>query len=261
MTLAFLNGTTPEMTDSANVKLSTFFGSKRIGTYDRLGTAKFDQQNGGAMSFYPYGEDRGTVQPNDSLKFATYTRDSAIGLDYADQRYYASNFGRFMSPDPARSASRTDPQSWNRYRYGLGDPANNSDPTGLCSYDQFGSYFDDDEHPNLAFSGPCSQSLDGDPIGGDNSYITRAYDIEMNNGVLWINGMPISEASLQEDFAAEIGIMSLLRSLVGSFPALKQLRRSCPENQFGRSANQLAAWPPRRSLEGIYRSDSQGSTQ
>jgi RHS repeat-associated protein len=88
------------------------------------------------MSFYPYGEDRGTVQPNDSLKFATYTRDSATGLDYADQRYYASNFGRFMSPDPyaannGAAGDSGDPGSWNPYDYTRGDPINRLDPNGL----------------------------------------------------------------------------------------------------------------------------------
>jgi RHS repeat-associated protein len=123
-------GNIPEMTNST-VLLATFFGSKRIGTFDRLGTAKYNP-NGQVQSFYPYGEDRGTVQPNDSLKFATYTRDAATGLDYADQRYYASNFGRFMSPDPyVASAGPSDPESWNRYAYTRGDPTNRLDFTGL----------------------------------------------------------------------------------------------------------------------------------
>jgi RHS repeat-associated protein len=125
----------PEMTNSAAL-LATFFGSKRVGTYDRLGSAKYNQQSNAAQSFYPYGEDRGTVQPNDELKFATYTRDSATGLDYADQRYYASNFGRFMSPDPYQanngaSGDPTDPSSWNRYTYTEGDPVGYNDPWGM----------------------------------------------------------------------------------------------------------------------------------
>jgi len=133
MSLVLINNVTPLMTDNTNIKLSQFFGSKRIGTFDRLGTAKYDQQNGAPMSFYPYGEDRGTVQPNDSLKFATYTRDAATGLDYADQRYYANNFGRFMSPDRhRRSAKLGDPGSWNRYPYTRGDPINRNDPSGRC---------------------------------------------------------------------------------------------------------------------------------
>jgi RHS repeat-associated protein len=118
------------MTNSV-VLLATFFGSKRIGTYDRLGSAKYNQ-DGARQWFYPYGEDRGTVEPNDSLKFATYTRDAATGLDYADQRYYASNFGRFMSPDPYRASGGSgSPASWNRYSYTRGDPVNRSDRTGL----------------------------------------------------------------------------------------------------------------------------------
>jgi len=119
MGLALINNVTPLMTDNTNIKLSQFFGSKRIGTYDRLGTAKYDQQNSAPMLFYPYGEDRGTVQPNDSLKFATYTRDAATGLDYADQRYYANNFGRFMSPDRHGPRSGKRPLRWNRYTYVL----------------------------------------------------------------------------------------------------------------------------------------------
>jgi RHS repeat-associated protein len=133
----------PEMTNST-VLLATFFGRKRIGTFDRLGSAKYNQNNA-AQSFYPYGEDRGTVEPNDSLKFATYTRDAATGLDYADQRYYANNFGRMMSPDPYKaSGGPKDPKSWNRYTYVLGDPLNYYDPGGRFALypeieDPFGS--------------------------------------------------------------------------------------------------------------------------
>jgi RHS repeat-associated protein len=119
------------MTNST-VLLATFFGRKRIGTFDRLGSAKYNQNNA-AQSFYPYGEDRGTMEPNDSLKFATYTRDAATGLDYADQRYYANNFGRFMSVDPRNAGTLTDPKSLNRYNYVLDDPTNHQDPDGLCS--------------------------------------------------------------------------------------------------------------------------------
>ena len=89
-----------------------------------------------AQSFYPYGEDRGTVEPNDELKFATYTRDAASGLDYADQRYYASNFGRFMSADRYKASARAkDPRSWNRYAYTRGDPVNRFDPSGRYDCD------------------------------------------------------------------------------------------------------------------------------
>jgi RHS repeat-associated protein len=95
---------TPEMTNSVML-LATFFGGKRVGVFDRLGSAKYNP-DGATQSFYPYGEDRGTVQPNDSLKFATYTRDAATGLDYADQRYYASSYGRFNTADQYQGSGR-----------------------------------------------------------------------------------------------------------------------------------------------------------
>jgi RHS repeat-associated protein len=86
--------------------------------------------------YFPFGEDRINPNPanpaNDQEKFATYTRDSATGLDYAYQRYYDTQLGRFHTPDPyAPSAKPSKPQSWNRYAYAANDPIDNSDPTGL----------------------------------------------------------------------------------------------------------------------------------
>ena len=49
--------------------------------------------------FYPYGDEI-TSTSNDRTKFATYNRDSFTGFDYADQRYYASTYGRFNTADP-----------------------------------------------------------------------------------------------------------------------------------------------------------------
>src|SRR5271165_5778963 len=61
---------------------------------------------------------------------------SATGLQYADQRYYASNFGRFMSSDRYKASGRAkDPGSWNRYAYTRGDPANRFDPSGRFDCD------------------------------------------------------------------------------------------------------------------------------
>ena len=92
---------------------------------DRLQT---NRANG--ARFYPYGDEI-TSTSNDREKFATYTRDSYTGLDYADQRYYASTYGRFNTPDPyMASGGPGDPGSWNRYSYTKGDPVNRVDPSG-----------------------------------------------------------------------------------------------------------------------------------
>ena len=59
---------------------------------------------------------------------ATFTRDSYT--DYADQRYYASTYGRFNTVDSGRAHPK-DPVSWNRYSYVGGDPVNRRDPKGV----------------------------------------------------------------------------------------------------------------------------------
>jgi RHS repeat-associated protein len=60
-------------------------------------------------------------------------RDSESGNDYFGARYFGSNIGRFLSPDPAGPwvADVSDPQSWNFYVYGRNNPLINIDPTGL----------------------------------------------------------------------------------------------------------------------------------
>ena len=86
---------------------------------------------GSVGKYYPYGEDRSGQQGTDTVRFATYTRDSATGNDYADQRYYSSALGRFMTLDPGWiGTTATRPASWNRYSYVEGDPANYNDPRG-----------------------------------------------------------------------------------------------------------------------------------
>jgi RHS repeat-associated protein len=109
-----------------------YFGGRLISAQghpvlqDRLGS-----NVSGGRRYYPYGEEKGTATANGIEKFATYFRDTS-GTDYADQRYYASAFGRFLTPDPdIASAKVADPLSWNRYAFVENDPANQGDPTGL----------------------------------------------------------------------------------------------------------------------------------
>jgi RHS repeat-associated protein len=93
---------------------------------DRLGS-----ENAG--NYYVWGEEKQTTGQN-TEKFATYYRDATSGLDYADQRYYSSIMGRFLTPDPSSSSNAlTIPQNWNRYAYVGGDPVNKTDPRGLCA--------------------------------------------------------------------------------------------------------------------------------
>jgi RHS repeat-associated protein len=104
-----------------------YFGGRRVAAMDQLGSAESPHQ-----SYFPWGEPKGTSNPQDTWNFATYWTDSATGLDYANNRYYSNAYGRFMTPDPYKaSGGPSDPQSWNRYAYTRGDPVNRKDPQGL----------------------------------------------------------------------------------------------------------------------------------
>jgi RHS repeat-associated protein len=102
-------------------------GANWVGT-DRLGSVVKSESE--RLRYFPWGEEQVTTTQNRD-KFGTYYRDST-GLDYADQRYYSSQHGRFLTPDPYRaSGGRAEPQSWNRYTYVENDPVNFADPRGL----------------------------------------------------------------------------------------------------------------------------------
>ncbi len=119
---------------------------------DRLGTNRSGYISGGSTTmpgivfanptserFYPYGDEI-TSTLGDHEKFATYTRDDFTGFDYADQRYYASTYGRFNTADPYRASGRTnDPITWNRYAYTGGDPVNRRDSHGTDWEYDFGT--------------------------------------------------------------------------------------------------------------------------
>ena len=99
-----------------------YFGSRRLAPMDQLGSVG---------TYFPWGENKGGTNPQDTWSFATYWQDSVSGLDYANNRYYSNAYGRFMTPDPyMASGGPGDPQSWNRYAYTRGDPINRYDPAG-----------------------------------------------------------------------------------------------------------------------------------
>jgi RHS repeat-associated protein len=139
---------------------------------DRLGSVLY-WENMATTSYYPYGEEE-TPTWNDKQKFATYTRDSATGMDYAQNRYYASQIGRFTTADPYRaSAKRASPQSWNRYVYVQGDPISANDPSGLdCDFVGVGGLTIGD--PGSACGGPSIGWGDDDDPGGSVNSCTQA---------------------------------------------------------------------------------------
>jgi RHS repeat-associated protein len=67
--------------------------------------------------------------------FTGKERDAESGLDYSHYRYYGSNMGRWMSPDPSglTFANPLNPQSFNLYAYVNNNPLGFVDPTGLAT--------------------------------------------------------------------------------------------------------------------------------
>ena len=87
-------------------------------------------------TFYPFGQEQSTTSDANHYKFTGKERDTESGLDYFGARFYGSNSGRFISPDPSQLAFADpgNPQSFNLYSYVLNNPVRLVDPFGLqCS--------------------------------------------------------------------------------------------------------------------------------
>jgi RHS repeat-associated protein len=81
---------------------NVYFGGKplRLGAETNVVTDRLGSIRRNAKDFFPYGEER-TLSGGDKEKYATYLHDKSTDLSYADQRYYATGAGRFMTADPA----------------------------------------------------------------------------------------------------------------------------------------------------------------
>jgi len=161
-------------TSGSVVRDYIFLGSQRIAMVplssgnpyyylsDRLGsTAVIASGDGKTIQwdadYFPFGSVQQvfTNLVGNDYEFTGYENDSETGYNYANARYDAGRWGRFLSPDPyLGSLDITDPQSLNRYAYVMNRPLNLIDPTGLD-----GSCGDPDDG-----SDDCSKELD--PIDG-----------------------------------------------------------------------------------------------
>jgi RHS repeat-associated protein len=144
----------------------------REGIYDKVVvTDRLGSVVATGRRYFPYGEEQVTTA-SDTEKFGTYYRDQRTNLDYADQRYYSSVYGRFLTADPSLgSASASQPSSWNRYAYVVGDPVNLSDPTGLGEEPDYCDVYPDDW-----LCSPLPQDLDPE-IAPKQTIFTRHYEL------------------------------------------------------------------------------------
>ena len=101
---------------------------------DRLGTKLVTTgTTAKEQSTLPYGTViTSETTANSNQKFTSYDRSDKTGLDYAVNRIYSSEQGRFTQPDPIGMASvdLTDPQTLNLYTYARNNPIDFTDPSG-----------------------------------------------------------------------------------------------------------------------------------
>jgi RHS repeat-associated protein len=83
----------------------------------------------GRQAHLPGGEDFAESGTQEKHHFTSYERDSEA-TDYAVNRQYSSNVGRFLRVD-LLSDVQGNPQSLNKYAYVNNDPVNAVDPLGL----------------------------------------------------------------------------------------------------------------------------------
>jgi RHS repeat-associated protein len=114
----------------------------------------------GRQAHLAFGEDFAESGTQEKHHFTSYERDAESGQDYAVNRFHNFNVGRFTSADRV-TGTPANPQSWNRYSYGMNDPVNRSDQAGL----------DDDELPFYELSlDDIFALVDGGGGGGGGDY-------------------------------------------------------------------------------------------
>jgi len=79
--------------------------------------------------YEPYGQQIFNRTATDGPGYTGHVYDSAIGLNYMQQRYYDPLLGRFVSVDPI-SADSVGGGNFNRYWYANNNPYGNIDPDG-----------------------------------------------------------------------------------------------------------------------------------
>jgi RHS repeat-associated protein len=83
----------------------------------------------------PYGTPiaTGSGGPPPDRRFSTYERSGRTGLDYAINRFYDPQTGRFTQPDPLDIGGITEHARYglNTYAYANNEPVNSMDPLGL----------------------------------------------------------------------------------------------------------------------------------
>jgi RHS repeat-associated protein len=139
----YLGGRLLATTSGAGGTETRFHHPDRLGTRlvtDADGTVASEQLSMPFGTMLPFTQTYGgensyqhpTLSNPSKKRFTSYDRSEATGLDYAVNRFYSPQQGRFAQVDPIGmgAVSLGNPQSLNLYSYVENDPVNRVDPTG-----------------------------------------------------------------------------------------------------------------------------------
>jgi RHS repeat-associated protein len=125
-TIAMRQGTTGTGGDTLQWMFGNHQGSTSLTTVAGSTTASRNR-------YLPYGGLRGADAITTTDRgFLGQTEDTATGLDYLNARYHDPTLGKFVSVDPLVDVTR------DAYGYGHNNPVSFSDPSGLCTTNEFG---------------------------------------------------------------------------------------------------------------------------
>lgn len=152
----------------ASVVSNQLASETRVHLADHRGTAVTIVGNGGLVErrvTRPFGtEAKSSIQSSDSKRFTSYDRSPVTGIDYAVNRFYRADMGRFMSPDPLAQDALIPslPQSLNAYSYARNSPISMVDPEGLLPGWTICVYSGPADDPYRNFHG-CRSDVGGVP--------------------------------------------------------------------------------------------------
>lgn len=156
-----------------------------------VGSVNNNEMAAAALDYSPFGQVI-SGSSTDSFIFTGLEHD-ASGLDHAGFRMYSSGTGRWTTPDPYNgSMSFGNPQTLNRYSYGLNNPIGLVDRSGLnCSTDQSVTVYADGSEGNYISSAVACGFWDAVTVIA--KHVGHAFAELFNLGALQFNGNVLTQ--------------------------------------------------------------------
>jgi RHS repeat-associated protein len=185
----------------------------------------------------------GIRQDGIDQQFTGYERDLESGLDFAQNRYFASKHGRFTSVDPlAASANIKNPQTLNRYSYGLNSPYKFTDPLGLAPTQHcwagICNTYDADEQDHRGRASERESSEERRRKGGQDARVVEIFEMIANGENVddWLS-LPETVRNYRREGAVTVSaeVDSLETSPLpqtADAPSFKTLWESYPETEY-----------------------------